>query len=127
MKPATLAAPECERAHPRVAAERGRRPSGPAAAVVLASGLGSFTLGLLSVLAAASPQVSDALTLSDRVGDVSGLTLASAVVFFAAWGVLGLVWRRAEPPLLRVAAVAAALIALGLLGTFPPVFNALGS
>ena len=44
------------------------RPSGPAAAVVVAAGLGSFTLGLLSVLTAVSPSVSSALTLSDRVG-----------------------------------------------------------
>ncbi len=102
------------------------RPSGPAAAVVLASGAGSFSLGLLSVLTAASQQVSDALTFSDRVGDVSGLTAVSAVVFFATWGVLAVAWRRADPPLLRVAAASAALIALGLLGTFPPFFNAFG-
>ena len=37
------------------------RPSGPAAAVLLAAGLASFTLGLLSVLTAASSSVSDAL------------------------------------------------------------------
>lgn len=103
------------------------RPSGPAAAVVLAAGLASFALGLLSVLTAASSSVSAALTLSDRVGDVSGLTTAAAVVFFAAWGVLALTWRHADPPLARVAAATGVLIALGLLGTFPPFFNAVGS
>ena len=123
MKPATLAPLDSEHAHRRVASER-RRPSGPAAAVVLASGLGSFVLGLLSVLTAASSRISDALTLSDRVGDVSGLTVVSAAVFFASWGVLGRVWGRADPPLLRVAVVAGALIALGLLGSFPPFFRA---
>jgi hypothetical protein len=102
------------------------RPSGPAAAVVLAAGLASFALGLLSVLIAASTSVSAALTLSDRVGDVSGLTTAAAVVFFAAWGVLALRWRHADPPLARVAVATGVLIALGLLGTFPPVFNAVG-
>jgi hypothetical protein len=101
------------------------RPSGPAAAVVLAAGLASFTLGLLSVLTAANASVSNALTLSDRVGDISGLTTAATVVFFASWGVLGIAWRRADPPLVRVAVAAAALIALGLLGTFPPFFNAI--
>jgi hypothetical protein len=40
--------------------------------------------------------------------------------------VLGFAWRRADPPLERVAAAAAVLIALGLLGTFPPFFNAIG-
>lgn len=102
------------------------RPAGPAAAVVLAAGLASFTLGLLSVLARASAPVSDALTLSDRVGDLSGLTTTASIVFVAAWAVLAIAWRRADPPLPRVAATAAVLIALGLLGTFPPFFNLVG-
>ena len=50
----------------------------------------------------------------------------TALSFFVAWGVLALVWRRADPPLGKVAALSAALIAVGLLGTFPPVFNAFG-
>jgi hypothetical protein len=102
------------------------RPSGPAAAVVLAAGLASFALGLLSVLTAASASVSSALTISDRVGDLSGVTTAAAIVFFAGWAVLAITWRQADPPLTRVAAVSAVMIALGLLGTFPPFFNALG-
>jgi hypothetical protein len=101
------------------------RPSGPAAAVVLAAGLASFTLGLLSVLTAVSPSISSALTLSDRVGDLSGVTTAAVAVYVASWGVLAVLWRRADPPLMRIAGVAAALIATGLLGTFPPFFNAL--
>jgi hypothetical protein len=100
--------------------------SGPAAAVVLAAGIGCFTLGLLSVLVAASGRVSEALTLSERVGDVSGLTTATALVFFAAWGALSLVWRRSDPALMRVALASGGLVALGLLGTFPPFFNAIG-
>ena len=93
---------------------------------MLAAGLASFTLGLLSVLTAASASISDALTLSDRVGDLSGLTTTATVVFFAAWAVLAIVWRHANPPLVRVAAAATVLIALGLLGTFPPFFNLVG-
>lgn len=103
-----------------------RRHSGPAAAVVLAAGIACFALGLLSILTAASGSVSDALTLSERVGDVSGLSLATAGTYFVSWGVLAIVWRRADPPLARVAAVSAALVGVGLLGTFPPVFNAFG-
>jgi hypothetical protein len=113
------------RGAPPAAAEISRS-SGPAAAVVLAAGLASFALGLLSVLTAASASVSSALTVSDRVGDLSGLTTAVAVVFFASWSVLAIRWRHADPPLIRVAAVSAVLIGLGLLGTFPPFFNALG-
>ena len=105
---------------------RPSRPSGPAAAVILAAGLASFTLGLLSVLTAASARVSDALVLSERVGDLSGLTTVSVVVFFGAWAVLGFAWRDAGPRLELVAGAAGLLIALGLLGTFPPFYNAIG-
>ena len=103
-----------------------RRVSGPAAAVVLAVGLAGFVLGLLSLLTAASASVSDALTLSERVGDASGLSTVTALVFFGAWGGLFAAWRRSDPPLARVALVSAGLVAFGLVGTFPPVFNALG-
>ena len=120
----TVARPAAVDATDQPAAELAR-PSGPAAAVVLAAGLGSFTLGLLSVLTAVSPSISSALTLSDRVGDLSGVTTASVAVYAATWGLLAIWWRRADPPLMRVARAAAVLIGLGLLGTFPPFFNAL--
>jgi hypothetical protein len=122
--PAAKQTPAAEAANQAVAAAELARPSGPAAAVILA-GLASFTLGLLSVLTAASTSISNALTLSDRVGDVSGLTTSATIVFFASWGGLAIAWRHADPPLARVTAAAAGLIALGLLGTFPPIFNAI--
>lgn len=101
-------------------------PAGPAAAVVLAAGLASFALGLLSVLTASSTAVSSVLTFSARAGDLSGMTTVAATVFFTAWAVLAIAWRHADPPLLPVAAVASILIGLGLLGTFPPFFNLIG-
>jgi hypothetical protein len=122
---ATDAPPLVEDRPPLAVSENARR-SGPAAAVILAAGLASFTLGLLSVLTAASAAVSAALTFSDSVGDLSGLTTSAALVFFAAWAALAMRWRDADPSLVRVAVVTGVLIALGLLGTFPPFFNAVG-
>jgi hypothetical protein len=123
---ATARPPSVEHGSVSPAAAETARPSGPAAAVILAAGLASFALGLLSVLTAASASISEALTLSGRVGDLSGVTTAAATVFFVSWAILAIAWRRADPPLVRVAAGAAILIALGLLGTFPPVFNLIG-
>jgi hypothetical protein len=124
---ATVASPHVPRTDVDPASAAIARPTGPAAAVVLAAGLASFVLGLLSVLTAANTSVSDALTLSERVGDLSGVTTAAACVFFATWAALALAWRHASPALPRVAAATAVLIALGLLGTFPPFFNWVGS
>ena len=54
---------------------------------------------------------------------MSGISVAAASVFFGAWAALTVALRRADPSLLRVAAASGVLIALGLLGTFPPFFN----
>jgi hypothetical protein len=91
--------------------------------VVLAAGLGCLALGLLTVLTVASGGFSDAMTFSERVGDLAGVTTIATIVFFASWIGLALAWRRANPALPRVAAAAGLLIALGLVGTFPPFFN----
>ncbi|MGH3073142.1 MAG: hypothetical protein ACRDNB_12865 [Gaiellaceae bacterium] len=100
--------------------------SGPAAAAVFAAGLAALTLGSLSMLSAASTAVADALTVYERSGDASGLITVTAAVFFASWAALAAAWRRADPPLARVAAISGIFVLLGLLGTFPPFFNAFG-
>lgn len=117
--------PKLEVAEAELAAEDAR-PSGPAAAVVLAAGLACFALGLLTVLTVVSGAASDALTFSERVGDLSGVTTVATVVFFATWLGLAFIWRHANPSLARIAGTAGVLVALGLLGTFPPFYNTLG-
>src|SRR5215211_1491415 len=97
--------PQLEVAEAPIALEEDRL-SGPAAAVVLAAGLACFALGLLTVLTVASGGVSDVLTFSERVGDLSGVTTLATVVFFAAWGGLTVAWRHANPPLSRIAGAA---------------------
>jgi len=104
-----------------------QRPSGPAAAVILASGIGALVLGLLTTLAEASTSIHDWLQFYDRVGPLSGKTIVAGAVFFAAWGALTVLWRRSNPPLRTVTIAAVALIVLGLIGTFPIFFQAFTS
>lgn len=68
----------------------GLKPNGPAAAVLLASGIGTFVLGLLTTLNEASTDVNEFLAFTDDVGPLSGKTIIAAGAFFAAWGILGL-------------------------------------
>jgi cytosine/uracil/thiamine/allantoin permease len=99
------------------------KPFGPAAAVILAAGIGSFALGLLTVLNEASAGVHDALEFDTGVGPLSGKTSVTMMAFFFSWAVLSLIlWRRdvRVKPVLWIAGV---LIALGLLGTFPEFFE----
>jgi hypothetical protein len=100
------------------------RPSGPAAAVILAAGIGSFVLGLLTSLAEANVPAHDWLQFYDRVGPLSGKTIIAAAVFFGAWGIPTAVWRRSSPSLRTVTIASVALIVLGLVGTLPIVFQA---
>jgi len=100
------------------------RSLGPAAAVVLATGIGALTLGILTTLAEASTGTADFLQFNDRVGPLSGKTIISTAAFFASWALLTALWRRTSPPLRPVLIAAAVLLALGFLGTFPTFFQA---
>jgi len=99
------------------------RPSGPAAAVLLATGLSSLTLGVLTGLVAAFPGVESALTISQRVGDLSGVSIITIAVFFGIWGLMTAVWRRSTPSLPRVAAISASFFVLCVVATFAPVIH----
>jgi hypothetical protein len=99
------------------------RPAGPAAAVLLATGLASLTLGVLTGLVAAFPGVESALTLSPRVGDLSGVSIVTIGVFFGVWGVMTAVWRRSSPPLRNVAILSAVFFVLCVVATFAPVIH----
>lgn len=100
------------------------KPNGPALAALLAAGIGSASLGILTTLAEASTTIKDALVLSKPVGPLSGKTIYAVVAWLVAWVVLAFLWRgkQLEP---RAAYVATfVLVAIGLLGTFPVFFEA---
>lgn len=98
-------------------------PAGPAAAVILASGIGVFVLGLVTTLSEASTGFADALNWKDSVGPLSGKTIIAVLVFAASWGGLTAFWRRSDLALRPIVLAAIVLIALGLIGTFPTFFQ----
>jgi hypothetical protein len=100
------------------------RPSGPAAAVVLAAGIGAFVLGLMTTLNEASSGINDFLRMSSEVGPLSGKTIIGAAAFFVAWAALGILWRARDVAWRGVLIATVVLLALGFLGTFPTFFEA---
>jgi len=100
-----------------------RLPNGPAAAAVLAGGIGAFGLGLATTLAEASPAISAALNIYPPVGPLSGKVLVGVVIWLVAWLILGSMWRGKEVNFGRVAMWAFIFLGLGLLLTFPPFFE----
>jgi hypothetical protein len=69
-------------------------PSGPPAALILAGGIGTFCMGIVTTLGEASTGIADGLQWNDRVGPLSGKTLITVIVFAAAWALLTGLWRR---------------------------------
>ena len=95
-------------------------PSGPGAAAVLAAGIGSLTLGVFAFAGDASPPIGRAFNIWNPSGPLSGVTTGTIVVWLVAWYLLGKRWAGRDVGLKWVAVVALAMLACGLLLTFPP-------
>ncbi len=96
-------------------------PNGSGAAAILAAGLGCFAVGLLAVLADKSPSVKHALDFYKPTGALSGVTTASILLWLVSWAVFEWRWKSRTVALGRVNLAAFALLAIGLLLTFPPI------
>ena len=109
-----------------ITAEQGevQKPNVPAAAVILAAGIGAFVLGLLATLNEASSGINDFLRFADDVGPLSGKTIIASAAFFVAWAVFGFLWRGRDVAWRPVLTATVVLLALGFLGTFPTFFEA---
>ncbi|MGW5188285.1 hypothetical protein ACWEOO_03450 [Kribbella sp. NPDC004138] len=103
------------------------KPEGPAVAAVLAVGIGALTLGVVTTVAEMSTSVSDWLNWYNRVGPLSGKTILTVAVWLLSWAVLHATLRRRAVMSRAVVLTAVILIALGLLGTFPPFFDLFAS
>ena len=102
---------------------QGSRPTGPGAAAVVAAGIGTFTIGLMASLAVASAGLNNALNWYNPTGPLSGKTGVSIVAWLLAWVVLHAAWKNKDVNFGRAFAWALALVILGFLLTFPPVFD----
>ncbi len=99
------------------------RPNGPAAAALLAGGIGAAALGVTTTLAAASTKVADAFKWSAPVGPLSGEAGVTLILYFISWGILHLIFHNKTTSFGWVTALSLILLAAGLLGTFPPFFQ----
>jgi hypothetical protein len=98
-------------------------PNGPGAAAILAAGIGSAALGILALSNDAFPAVNHLLTFYTPTGGLSGVSTMAVVVWLVAWFVLARRWATMTVALARINLVAFALLAVGVLLTFPPVMD----
>lgn len=99
---------------------------GPGAAAMLAAGIGSFSVGLFTVLAEISPAIKTFLTWVPQVGALSGKTGMAMILFLVTWLVLGTALKNSKITYSTATSLTLALVALGVLLTFPPIFRAFG-
>ncbi len=98
---------------------------GPLAAALIAAGIGILTLGVVTSAAGAALGFKDWLKWDDTVGPLSGKSSLALIAWAASWPLLHLALFRRDGILPVALAISVILIVLGLIGTFPPVFEAL--
>jgi hypothetical protein len=98
-------------------------PNGPVAAALIAGGIGSAALGLFTTLAEASEPIKNALNWYNPVGPLTGKSLLGVLFFFLSWIIMHVIFRGKNVNFARATTIAFILLALGLLGTFPPFFT----
>lgn len=98
-------------------------PNGPAAAAFLAGGIGSAALGIAIVLTEMSTGIKNALNWWNPAGPLTGKTGIAVLSFLVSWVVLGQLWKGKNVDFGKVSLWSIILVVLGLLLTFPPVFE----
>jgi hypothetical protein len=104
--------------------EEKRFETGPASAAIVSAGVGAFVLGLMTTGAAAIPALNDALNLTNPVGPLSGKTAVTVVVWLISWVLLHFIWKDRDFNIDTAFTIALGLTALGIILTFPLVFEA---
>ncbi len=104
----------------------GERPpiaNGAALAAFLGAGIGAFAMGLLVILNESGLFAAPALY--GQAGGVSGRTTFATAIWLIAWGGLHYRWKAREIASPRVYAATLALLCVGILLCFPPVWKLL--
>ncbi len=99
-------------------------PTGPAAAALISSGIGTLTIGLMTTLAVISVGLKSFLTWWDPVGSLTGKTGIGIIAWLISWVVLNTIWKDKDYDLGKAFTITLVLIGLGLALTFPPIFEA---
>jgi hypothetical protein len=108
-----------------MAKELNDKVNGPVAAALLAGGIGSAAMGLITLIYEINDKSAFAksMTWSKAVGGLSGKSMWAIIIFFVAWAILHYLWKDKDTDFARISSIAIALLFVGLLGTFPPFWH----
>jgi hypothetical protein len=100
-------------------------PTGPGAAAILAAGIGSFALGVVTFAGDAVPDMNRMLVFWQPAGALSGVTSTAIAVWLVSWYGLSRRWGSREVNLVPVNVATAVMVIAALLLTFPPFMDLL--
>jgi hypothetical protein len=100
-------------------------PNGPAAAAILAAGVGCAMLGILAFTADASAAIGRMLNFYNPTGTLSGVTTTAILVWLGVWLALHKSWHARSVSAVWVNTAAFLLLGVGLLLTCPPIMDLL--
>lgn len=96
---------------------------GRVAATIIAAGVGCAAFGIAVVLAESISAVKQLLTLSTAVGPLSGKAVAALVIYPIFWLILHAALRNSRTKITTISGWTIVLVAVGLIGTFPPFYG----
>ena len=82
--------------------------NGPAAAALLAGGIGSAAMGLVTLFYEINDKSAFAksMTWNKGVGGLSGKSMWAIIIFFVSWAVLHYIWKDKETDFARISSIA---------------------
>lgn len=96
----------------------------PAAAAMIAGGIGTLFVGLMTTGAVLSEGLKNMLNWWDPAGPLTGKTGIGILAWLVSWFLLNTIWKGKDYDLKKAFTITLTLIVLGLLLTFPPIFEA---
>ena len=98
-------------------------PTGAAAAAMISSAIGVFFIGFFTTMTGIIPGLGDFLNWWDPAGNLTGKTGLSIIIWLISWAVMNNKWKNTEYDLGKAFKITLILIGLGVLLTFPPIFQ----
>lgn len=108
----------------KMTANDGAATTGAAAAAMVGGGIGGLVLGLLTTGSVISEGLKTFLTFSPAVGSLSGKTAVAIVAWLISWALLNTLWKGKDYDLDKAFRITLVLTTIGILLTFPPIFEA---
>lgn len=111
-----------------MAKEMNEKVNGPVSAALLAGGIGSAAMGLITFIYELDDKsgFAKSMTWSKAVGGLSGKSGWAIIIFFLSWAILHYIWKDKDTDFTRISTIAIILLLVGLVGTFPSFWHLFG-